>query len=204
MGKKLVDYDLILASASPRRTEILQQMGVRHLVKPTNIDETPKPNEPAVDYVQRMALEKAQNIIAQSSASIPVLGADTCVVCDAQIFGKPQDKQQALDMLLALSGRTHQVYTAVAVGNAEDCAVLVSTTEVLFRKLSVQECISYWETSEPKDKAGSYAIQGYGAVFVESINGSYSGVVGLPIEQTAKLLDTFGVPIWSSAKIASQ
>ena len=204
MGKKLVDYDLILASASPRRTEILQQMGVRHLVKPTNIDETPKPNEPAVDYVQRMALEKAQNIIAQSSASIPVLGADTCVVCDAQIFGKPQDKQQALDMLLALSGRTHQVYTAVAVGNAEDCAVLVSTTEVLFRKLSVQECISYWETSEPKDKAGSYAIQGYGAVFIESINGSYSGVVGLPIEQTAKLLDTFGVPIWSSAKIASQ
>lgn len=204
MGKKLVDYDLILASASPRRTEILQQMGVRHLVQPTNIDETPKPNEPAVDYVQRMALEKAQNIIAQSSASIPVLGADTCVVCDAQIFGKPQDKQQALDMLLALSGRTHQVYTAVAVGNAEDCAVLVSTTEVLFRKLSVQECISYWETSEPKDKAGSYAIQGYGAVFVESINGSYSGVVGLPIEQTAKLLDTFGVPIWSSAKIASQ
>lgn len=204
MGKKLVDYDLILASASPRRTEILQQMGVRHLVQPTNIDETPKPNEPAVDYVQRMALEKAQNIIAQSSASIPVLGADTCVVCDAQIFGKPQDKQQALDMLLALSGRTHQVYTAVAVGNAEDCAVLVSTTEVLFRKLSVQECISYWETSEPKDKAGSYAIQGYGAVFIESINGSYSGVVGLPIEQTAKLLDTFGVPIWSSAKIASQ
>ena len=204
MGKKLVDYDLILASASPRRTEILQQIGVRHLVQPANIDETPTPNESAVDYVRRMALEKAQNIIAQSSASIPVLGADTCVVCDAQIFGKPQDKQQALDMLLALSGRTHQVYTAVAVGNAEDCAVLVSTTEVLFRKLSVQECISYWETSEPKDKAGSYAIQGYGAVFVESINGSYSGVVGLPIEQTAKLLDTFGVPIWSSAKIASQ
>jgi septum formation protein len=204
MGEKLVDYDLILASASPRRTEILQQMGVRHLVQPTNIDETPKPNEPAVDYVRRMALEKAQNIIAQSSASIPVLGADTCVVCDAQIFGKPQDKQQALDMLLALSGRTHQVYTAVAVGNAEDCAVSVSTTEVLFRKLSVQECISYWETGEPKDKAGSYAIQGYGAVFIESINGSYSGVVGLPIEQTAKLLDTFGVPIWRSAKIASQ
>lgn len=200
----MVDYDLILASGSPRRTEILQQIGVRHLVKSANIDETPKPDESAIDYVQRMALEKAQAIISKSAKKTPVLGADTCVVCDTQIFGKPEHKQQALDMLSALSGRSHQVLTAVAMGNAEDCLVSISTTEVFFRKLSKQECLSYWNTGEPKGKAGGYAIQGYGAVFTELIKGSYSGVVGLPIEETSKLLYTFGVPIWDSAKIACQ
>lgn len=198
----MVDYDLILASASPRRTEILQQIGVRHVVQPANIDETPRLNESAVDYVQRMALEKAKNIIALRSEIVPVLGADTCVVCDSQIFGKPRDQQQALDMLTALSGRSHQVFTAVAMGNAEDCLLAISTTEVFFRTLSQQEILSYWNTGEPKDKAGSYAIQGYGAVFIESIKGSYSGVVGLPIEETTKLLHSFSVPIWDSTQIA--
>lgn len=200
----MVDYDLILASASPRRTEILQQIGVRHLVQSANIDETPKLDEPAIDYVQRMALEKAQVIISKSEKKIPVLGADTCVVCDAQIFGKPKNKQQALDMLTALSGRSHQVLTAVAMGDIEDCSVAISSTEVFFRKLSKQECLSYWNTGEPKGKAGGYAIQGFGAVFIELIKGSYSGVVGLPIEETSKLLQAFGVPIWGFAKIARQ
>lgn len=198
----MVDYDLILASASPRRTEILQQIGVRHLVQSANIDETPKLDEPAIDYVQRMALEKAQAIISKSAKKIPVLGADTSVVCDAQIFGKPKNKQQALEMLTTLSGRSHQVLTAVAMGDIEDCSVAISSTEVFFRKLSEQECLSYWNTGEPKGKAGGYAIQGYGAVFIELIKGSYSGVVGLPIEETSKLLQAFGVPIWGCAKIA--
>lgn len=200
----MVDYDLILASASPRRTEILQQIGVRHLVQSANIDETPKLDEPAIDYVQRMALEKTQAIISKSPKKIPVLGADTCVVCDNQIFGKPKSKQQALDMLTALSGRSHQVLTAVAVGDVEHCSAAISTTEVFFRKLHKQECLSYWNTGEPRGKAGGYAIQGYGAVFVELIKGSYSGVVGLPIEETSKLLQAFGVPIWGCAKIARQ
>lgn len=198
----MVDYDLILASASPRRTEILQQIGVRHQIQPADIDETSRPHESPVDYVQRMALEKAKHIIALNMETIPVLGADTCVVCDDKIFGKPAHKDQALDMLAALSGRSHQVLTAVAMGNPERCLLSMSITEVIFRQITMQERLSYWVTGEPKDKAGSYAIQGYGAVFIESIKGSYSGVVGLPIEETSALLHTFEIPIWNSAKIS--
>lgn len=198
----MVDYDLILASASPRRTEILQQIGVRHQIKPADIDETPRPNESPVDYVQRMAFEKAKHIIALNMETVPVLGADTCVVCDDKIFGKPAHKDQALEMLAVLSGRSHQVLTAVAMGNSERCLLSMSITEVIFRQITMQERQSYWATGEPKDKAGSYAIQGYGAVFIETIKGSYSGVVGLPIEETSALLHSFGVPIWNSAKIS--
>ena len=198
----MVDYDLILASASPRRTEILQQIGVRHQIKPADIDETPRPNESPVDYVQRMAFEKAKHIIALNMETVPVLGADTCVVCDDKIFGKPAYKDQALEMLAVLSGRSHQVLTAVAMGNSERCLLSMSITEVIFRQITMQERQSYWATGEPKDKAGSYAIQGYGAVFIETIKGSYSGVVGLPIEETSALLHSFGVPIWNSAKIS--
>lgn len=200
----MVDYDLILASASPRRTEILQQIGVRHQIKPADIDESSRAQESPVDYVQRMALEKAKHIIALSSDTIPVLGADTCVVCDGKIFGKPANKNQSLEMLTALSGRSHQVLTAVAVGNTQRCLLSMSKTEVIFRQITMQECLSYWATGEPKDKAGSYAIQGYGAVFIESIKGSYSGVVGLPIEETSALLQTFGVPIWDLAGVPDQ
>ena len=195
------DYDLILGSASPRRTEILHQIGVRHRIVPADIDETPWSNESATDYVQRMALEKAQYVVAKSSEITPVLGADTCVVCDSKIFGKPSHQIEAMEMLAALSGKSHWVHTAVAVVNRQDCAVLISTTEVEFRKISEQECLSYWETGEPCDKAGGYAIQGLGAVFVRSISGSYSGVVGLPIEQTSLLLQQFGVPIWNNIRV---
>lgn len=198
----MVDYDLILASASPRRTEILQQIGVRHQIKPADIDETPRSNESPVDYVQRMAFEKAKHIIALNMETVPVLGADTCVVCDDKIFGKPAHKDQALEMLAVLSGRSHQVLTAVAMGNSERCLLSMSITEVIFRQITMQERQRYWATGEPKDKAGSYAIQGYGAVFIEAIKGSYSGVVGLPIEETSALLHSFGVPIWNSAKIS--
>lgn len=198
----MVDYDLILASASPRRTEILRQIGVKHRVVPANIDETPRPQESAIDYVKRMAKEKTQNVMALIFDDTLVLGADTCVVCDSNIFGKPKNQDEAMKMLNALSGKSHQVHTAVALGNKKEYEVIMSTTDVIFRQLSEQECLSYWQTGEPQDKAGSYAIQGYGAVFVESIKGSYSGVVGLPIEQTSLLLQRFGVPIWDSAKIS--
>lgn len=196
----MLDYDLILASSSPRRTEILRQIGVRHHIQPAHIEETPRPNETPFDYVQRMASEKAQHIISLRSDRLPVLGADTCVVCDGNIFGKPSDKNEAMEMLGALSGRSHQVLTAVAMSDAKICSVSISKTEVTFRQLSMQECLNYWTTGEPKDKAGSYGIQGYGAVFVESIKGSYSGVVGLPIEETFALLKAFDVPIWDSTK----
>jgi septum formation protein len=192
----LQDYDLILASASPRRTEILHQIGVRHQIVPADIDETPRSGEMATDYVQRMALEKAQRVMLLSKSSTPVLGADTCVVCDGTIFGKPSQRDEAMDMLGALSGKSHWVHTAVAVAYQGDFALQISSTEVVFRKLPKQECLIYWETGEPIDKAGSYAIQGYGSVFVESIAGSYSGVVGLPIKETYLLLKKFGVPIW--------
>ena len=135
-------------------------------------------------------------MIALGLDNKPVLGADTCVVLDAKIFGKPRDQDQAIEMLSALSGSTHQVLTAVAMGNTKQCSVSISITEVIFRKITKQECLRYWQTGEPRGKAGSYAIQGYGAVFVESIKGSYSGVVGLPIEATSTLLQAFGVPIW--------
>jgi len=195
-GEKLLNYDLILASSSPRRAEILSQLGVNFKVLPAEIDETPFANESAVDYVQRMALEKAMKVIDTASDNCPVLGADTSVVLGSKIFGKPKNFNDALTMLDALSGNTHQVLSSVVLGNKEECKQLLSSTEVRFRTISPQECHTYWQTGEPKDKAGSYAIQGYGAIFVESIRGSYSGVVGLPIAETEQLLRQFNVPIW--------
>jgi len=192
----MLNYDLILASASPRRAEILSQIGVNFLVASASIDETPCPQEPAADYVQRMALEKVQKVLDTGTYSGPVLGADTAVVLGCKIFGKPKHADDALAMLSALSGNSHQVLTSVAVGDSKKCSVLTSSTEVRFRTISAQECQTYWETGEPEDKAGAYAIQGYAAVFVESIKGSYSGVVGLPIAETAQLLRQFNIPIW--------
>jgi len=192
----LADYDLILASASPRRTEILNQIGVRHSVFPADIDETPKKCESAIQYVQRMALEKAQHVIEKGEGKIPVMGADTAVVCDSKIFGKPQNQDDGIAMLSLLSGKSHQVITVVAMGSTNRCLSLTSVTEVRFREITAKEINRYWQTGEPQDKAGSYAIQGYGAVFVESIKGSYSGVVGLPIKETAQLLQAFNIPVW--------
>jgi len=192
----LLNYDLTLASASPRRAEILAQIGVNFRASPAEIDETPKSNESAVDYVQRMALEKVNRVLKTESYSKPVLGSDTTVVFDSIILGKPQDADDATRMLSMLSGSTHQVLTAVVVSDGTECQSLLSKTEVRFRTISIKECQTYWQTGEPQDKAGAYAIQGYGAVFVESIRGSYSGVVGLPIAETTQLLQQFNIPIW--------
>ena len=192
--------ELILASASPRRAEILQQIGVDFQIAPADIDETPKPQESPVDYVQRMAQEKTQHVINSiAGSSAVVLGADTSVVLNCKIYGKPKNQQEAMAMLAALSGKTHQVLTAVAMGNKQRCLLKLSATDVKFRELDLKECLDYWNTGEPLDKAGSYAIQGLGAVFVEKISGSFSGVVGLPIEQTAQLLQTFNIPIWGAS-----
>ena len=191
--------DLILASASPRRAEILQQIGVTFQIAPADIDETPMSQELPLNYVQRMAQEKMQHVIDTFAGnSTAVLGADSSVVLGSTIYGKPKSQEEAMAMLADLSGKTHQVLTAVAMGNNQRCVLKLSATDVKFRELDPRECLEYWKTGEPLDKAGGYAIQGLGAVFVEKISGSFSGVVGLPIEQTAQLLQTFKVPIWGA------
>jgi len=186
---------IYLASGSPRRRELLAQLGVSFELLVTDIDESLQPDETGEPYVRRMASNKARAALAQlSGRRAPVLGADTAVVVDRHILGKPEDKEAAAAMLRRLSGRTHDVLSAVAIvdseGRREDIAV--SRTLVTFRSLSDVEIDDYWATDEPRDKAGGYAIQGLGAVFIESIHGSYSGVMGLPLFETARLMNSFG------------
>lgn len=188
---------LCLASVSPRRGELLTQIGVRYLVRAADIDETLRPRERARDYVARMARDKALSVRARGMA-LPVLAADTTVVLDEVICGKPHGEADCIAMLQRLSGRTHQVLTAVALAGAQGVAELLSASEVRFRELSVAECVAYWRGGEPRDKAGGYAIQGRGAVFIEYLSGSYSGVMGLPLFETAQLLRAAGVPCWQS------
>tara|TARA_R110001592_G_scaffold320639_2_gene598699 strand:+ start:15945 stop:16553 length:609 start_codon:yes stop_codon:yes gene_type:complete len=195
--------DFILASASPRRRDLLQQIGCRFLVSPAAVDEAVFGGEAPIAYVKRIALQKAQVVWSSSNDnSLPVLGADTAVVLGAEgqgekIFGKPEDQEHAVAMLLQLSGTTHRVLSAVAMVQGDKQQVLLSETLVTFRSLNSSECEQYWHTGEPRDKAGAYAIQGLGAVFVTSLNGSYSGVVGLPIIETCELLTTFDIPWWT-------
>ena len=194
--------DLYLASQSPRRRELLRQIGVRHAVISASIPEQPAAGEAALDYVQRLAREKAASghtqLLRQQLPLAPVLGADTLGLLDGEILEKPRDQAHAQQMLRQLSGRTHQVITAVALHSTSLQALRVSTTDVTFRELSDAEITAYWNTGEPQDKAGSYAIQGLGAVFVKEIRGSYSCVVGLPIEATLELLGEFDVPWWTA------
>lgn len=187
---------LFLASASPRRRELLDQIGVQFECFPVDIDESLRPGEPAADYVVRLALTKAQRAAAELPRSAVVLGADTVVVCDGEVFGKPRDAADGYRMLRALSGRTHQVMTAVAVGRTGDWRHRLVSTEVTFRTLDEAECARYWDSGEPLDKAGGYAIQGFGAVFVAKMSGSYSAVVGLPLMETAALLREAGIEYW--------
>jgi septum formation protein len=182
---------LVLASASPRRRELLATLGVPYTVVPADIDESVMPDELPADYVRRMAVSKAQVVAAGCSAAI-VLGSDTAVVVHGKILGKPADRADGLAMLAQLADSTHQVYTAVALVNAGDISERISITEVGFRAIAAPERAAYWATGEPADKAGGYAIQGLGAVFVREIQGSYSGVVGLPIYETAELLTAAG------------
>jgi len=191
---------LYLASQSPRRRELLQQIGVLHQVVSADVVEMPRTQESPSDYVQRLAREKAAAGLARVKRLgllvKPVLGADTIVVIENEILEKPQSPEHAAQMLRKLAGATHQVMTAVAMAVDNKCEIKLSVTDVVFRPLSEQEIAAYWESGEPRDKAGGYAIQGLGAVFVQQIRGSYTGVVGLPIEQTVLLLDEFSVPYW--------
>lgn len=192
------EYRIYLASNSPRRRELLDQIGVTHRVLRVEVDESARPGESASALVQRLALTKAhagrENL--PSGDGRPVLGADTVVVCDGRILGKPRDRNDALAMFTALSGRRHEVLSAVAlVDHSQRERVLLSRTEVRFRDIAPAEAEAYWASGEPADKAGAYAIQGLAAVFIAEIDGSYSGVMGLPLFETAQLLNEFGIGI---------
>ena len=197
----MINPDIVLASASPRRAELLSQIGVHFVVAPADIDESQRDGEVPADYVIRMAVEKAQAGLKQQEGDLPVLGADTAVVWNNQVFGKPRDRAHAAGMLLALSADSHDVLSAVALACGDKCAVLLSQTKVDFRAISDDERDKYWQTGEPLGKAGGYAIQGLGAVFVAQLKGSYSGVVGLPIAETEILLKQFSIPVWQMANI---
>ncbi|KAB5621321.1 septum formation inhibitor Maf [Pseudomonas putida] len=187
---------LHLASGSPRRRELLAQIGVPFTVVSAPIDETPQVAEAAQAYVERLAQAKAVAGFNLLDAPGVVLGADTAVVLDGQILGKPENREHALAMLGDLSKREHQVLTAVAVTDGTRSLSLCVATKVRFRTISFDEACRYWDSGEPLDKAGGYAIQGLGAVFVSAIEGSYSAVVGLPLSETAELLEQFGIPCW--------
>ena len=190
--------DLVLASASPRRRELLDQLGVLHAVQVADVDESVVAGEPPAAYVERLARAKA-GAVAPRAGGTPVLGADTTVVIDGEILGKPADAADAPAMLRRLACREHRVLTSVAV--CRDTRVLssVSETRVWFRPLDEAHIARYVATGEPMDKAGAYGIQGFGAAFVARIDGSYSGVVGLPIAETCELLDAFAVPYWRTS-----
>jgi septum formation protein len=163
-----------------------------------HIDEECWPGETPRDYVTRLAREKAL-AIRRSGQQLPVLAADTTVVVDGTVFGKPGDQAEAVQMLGHLSGREHEVLTAIALADSRGIAENLSCSTVRFRRISPAECLAYWATGEPRDKAGGYAIQGLGAVFVEWLRGSYSGVMGLPLFETAELLRAAGIHYWNGA-----
>jgi septum formation protein len=188
---------IILASASPRRQELLRQIGVAHRVQPADLDESGRPGEDPGGYVRRLAAAKAEAVYAAEPAR-PVLAADTAVVLGAELFGKPADRTDCLRMLAALAGRTHQVLTAIAVRHAGGLLEALSVNEVTFRALSAAECRRYVATGEPLGKAGGYAVQGLAATFITRLAGSYSGVMGLPLAETATLLAAAGVRLWNS------
>ena len=187
---------VFLASASPRRRELLTRIGIGFTLLHAEVDEALLPGEAAGDYVRRVALEKvrAGRTLLSGDGGSPVLGADTVVVVDGRIMGKPRDRDEGIDMLLTLSGRSHQVLSAVALSAGRE-AVRVSESRVTFRSLTPAQCAAYWDTGEPHDKAGGYAIQGRAGVFVSRLEGSYSGVMGLPVYETAELLQEFGIEI---------
>jgi len=189
---------LILASQSPRRKELLAQLGYQFITQSADIDESVHSGENAKDYVVRLAKEKAQVIFSalpsqQQEKSI-VIGSDTSVVIDGEILGKPADEAECIRMLLRLENKPHQVLTAIAVINLDQEISELVETQVHLKALSIDEIKHYWQTGEPCDKAGSYAIQGIGGQFVTTINGSYSAVVGLPLYETVQLLAQVGLP----------
>jgi septum formation protein len=192
---------IYLASASPRRSALLAQVGVPHAVRPVEVDETVEPGEAPGDYVTRLAAHKAQTLWSrlEGGERLPVLGADTSVALDEEIMGKPRDEADAVRMLERLSARTHRVYTAVALCHERGCETQLNVSEVSFRALAREEIQAYWRTGEPRDKAGAYAVQGLAALFIERISGSFSGIMGLPLFETGELLRSIG---WRLESIA--
>jgi septum formation protein len=191
-----------LASASPRRGELLRQIGVPFVVRPADIREEQLAGETPEVYVVRLAAAKAESIWATlpRGEPRPVLAADTAVVLDGPVLGKPRDAVEAERMLERLSGRTHRVLTAVALRASQGVETRLSESEVRFRATTPAERRAYCATGEPLDKAGGYGIQGRAAVFVEDLKGSYSGVVGLPLHETAALLARGGFRFWLTAR----
>jgi septum formation protein len=187
-----------LASGSPRRRELLAQIGVPFHVLKVTVDEAVVPGEAPEAYVVRLAeLKAAAGWDARPEPhGAPVLAADTAVVLDGKILGKPTDADDGARMLHELSGRTHQVLTAIALASARGVQLRLSRSKVTFRAVTAAEAQEYWDTGEPQDKAGGYAIQGRAAIFVADLRGSYSGVMGLPLYETAELLGSAGVPRW--------
>jgi septum formation protein len=196
---------LCLASASPRRQELLHQIGVPHRVLAAAIDETPRTGEEPAHYVARVARAKGEAAWAQPAArgGLPVLAADTTVVLDGRMLGKPATREEGVAMLLALAGRTHEVLTVVVLlaGTVQAPSTRCRSvrSEVQFRPISAADANRYWDSGEPRDKAGGYAVQGLGAIFVAGLTGSYSGVMGLPLFETAALLHEAGIPVWAGA-----
>lgn len=196
-----MSYDsIVLASASERRSRLLTQIGVRHESLAADLNEDPRPGENPADYVQRLARDKALAGLAALGGRTdrPVLAADTTVVLDGRIFAKPAGEQECVAMLMALSGRTHEVMTAVALADGRTLRQAMNVSRVSFRALDEPECRRYWATGEPAGKAGGYAVQGLAAVFISRLEGSFSCVMGLPLFETAALLDAAGVRRWQA------
>jgi septum formation protein len=192
---------LHLASGSPRRREILTALGLRFTFGSVDIDESPRPGESAENLVVRLAVGKVGAATAARGHGEVVLGADTAVVLGEKIFGKPRSEADAVSMLLCLSGQTHEVLTGVAVVGGSRVRTAVSRTEVRFRDIDPAEAALYWQSGEPRDKAGAYAVQGIGGIFVSRLSGSYSGVVGLPVYETARLLSEAGIEVLDNTGI---
>jgi septum formation protein len=195
-------FVIYLASASPRRSQLLAQIGVLHRVVAVDIDESRRTDESPEDYVKRLAAEKSQSLWARLAPGerLPVLGADTTVALGDETFGKPASKREGLAMLARLAARTHQVFTAVALRSERGCDLRVSVSDVTFGPLSAEESEAYWATGEPVGKAGGYAVQGRAACFIRHIAGSYSGIMGLPLYETAELLAAVQPPLTKIAK----
>jgi septum formation protein len=196
-------FRVYLASASPRRSQLLDQIRVAHDVFPVDLDETRLVKELPADYVRRLAAAKASALWERlpQTERRPVLGADTTVALGSTIFGKPKDGAEGTAMLRQLAGRTHEVFTAVALHSDRGCEVRLSVSEVTFGDLSVEDCGAYWSTGEPLGKAGGYAVQGLAASFITRIVGSYSGIMGLPLAETAELLTPVGWKLASEQNV---
>ena len=186
---------VILASASPRRHQLLQQIGVRSTAIPADIDERRLPHESVESLVLRLAVAKAETVAQNLDDKAVVIGSDTAVVIDGEALGKPRSRENAFAMWTQLSGREHEVLTAVALIHDNVTTSAFSRSQVRFRTIQKEEMEKYWQSGEPRDKAGGYAIQGIGAVFIEAISGSYSGIMGLPLFETGELLATAGIKL---------